>query len=603
MNPSGPAASLVALPVRAALAAAGAVLAAVTQEPRHWAALADRLGPMAATLPTALLHRLHGQALRSGQRPAEAVAALRRGLALSPDDPALLRELGRALRLAGQWDEAIAALRQAAGRGHGGAVSDLLRLGQRAALPVPQPGVHSRPDWAALADAVPPPPLTPPAALFRIRVTGGDTANSPLVRSLARQSHAAWCLAGDGPDVPGAWAALPVHDLALPAGARLHPQALAWLNHAAARTGAAVLRADHDHLGPGGQRCDPWLLPQMDRLWLAGIAAVAARQAAGQGWEAHVPLVLATLPAVAMPARALPDAEPQKLSIIIPTRDNPGLLEAAITSLRTTASWPDLLEMVIVDNGSRQPATRALLARLAAEPGVQIVPFDEPFNWSRASNLGAAAATAERLLFLNDDTQMQTAGWDRILAGLLADARVGAVGARMLYPDGRIQHAGFVFGMDNGPQHDGRWRDGSDPGPAGRWTAIREAVAVTGAFIAISRADFAAVGGFDEAGLAIDFADVDLCLKLRARGRIVAYCGAITLLHHESVSRGLNVSRVKRRRMRREWALLQARWGDAVRHDPFHHPAWARTGVPHDGLRQPTMDEIMTWMAQTAPSR
>jgi GT2 family glycosyltransferase/tetratricopeptide (TPR) repeat protein len=599
MKPLGRAAGLVALPVRAAMAVALAALAAATQEPRHWAALADQLGHVAAALPMAVLHRAHGQALRSGQRPAEAVTALRRGLALSPDDPALLRELGRALRLAGQWEEAIAALRQSAGRGHGGAVSDLLRLGQRAALPVPQPGGRPRQAWAELADDVPRPPPTPAAALFRIRVTGGSAVDSPLVQSLAAQAHAAWCLDTDEREKVGDWPGLAIYDLPLPAQACLHPQALAWLNQAAARTSAAVLRSDHDHVGADGRRCDPWLLPQGDRLWLEATAGVEARRAAAQteaaGPAAHVPLVLATLPAVAMPARALPDAEPQKLSIIIPTRDNPGLLDAAITSLRATASRRDLLEIVIVDNGSRLPATRALLTRLAAEPGVRIVPFDEPFNWSRASNLGAAAASADRLLFLNDDTEMQTAGWDRILAGLLADARVGAVGARMLYPDGRIQHAGFVFGMDNGPQHDGRWRDGSDPGPAGRWTAIREAVAVTGAFIAISRADFAGAGGFDEAGLAIDFADVDLCLKLRARSRIVAYCGAITLLHHESVSRGLNVSRAQRRRMRREWALLQARWGDAVRHDPFHHPAWARTGVPHDGLRQPTMDEVMTW--------
>ena len=597
MTPAGQAAGLVALPLLAARAAARAVLAALTQEPRHWSMLADLLGPIAAIAPIAFLHRAHGQALRSGQRPAEAVAALRRGLALGRDDPALLRELGRALRLAGQWEEAVSSFRSAAARGHAGAVADLLRLGQRAALPLPQAGVHSRRDWAALAGACPPPPVTPPAALFRIRVIGGSTANGPLFQSLARQSHRAWCLDVDGMDGPAAWAALPVYDLPLPDQASLHPQALAWLNHAAARTGAAVLRADHDHVAPNGQHCDPWLLPQSDRLWLKAITAVEARKPGnGQGRAAHVPLVLATLPAVAPPASPLPDAEPQPLSIIIPTRDNPGLLEAAITSLRATASRPDLLQLVIVDNGSRLPATRALLDRLSADDAARIVPFDEPFNWSRASNVGAAAAAADRLLFLNDDTEMQTTGWDRILAGLLADKRMGAVGARMLYPDGRIQHAGFVFGMDNGPQHDGRWREGSDPGPAGRWTAVRETVAVTGAFIAIRRGDFAAAGGFDEVGLAIDFADVDLCLKLRAQGRIVAYCGAIALLHHESVSRGLNVSRAKRRRMRQEWQLMQTRWGDAVTRDPFHHPAWARAGAPHDGVRVLPENAIISWL-------
>lgn len=568
--------------VQAPIVIMAAVRAAITLEPAHWRQVADLLEPLAARFPSLQLRQ--AQALRSGQRPALSAQILEQALQRRPGDAQLLREWGRSLRLAGDRPRAIAAWQQAAAAGHPGAVADLLRQGARDALPSPRSGVFARSDYAAFAEANPPPP--PPGAapvMFRIMVTEGEFDGSPLAASLAVQSHAAWSL--DNSQA--------AHSIALPASARLDPQALAWLSHAIATTRCAIVHADHDHVAPDGRRCDPVLRPQHDLLWRQQPGLTA--RGPGQG-ACHVPLVLLTLPAAPPIAPTVPDADPQPLSVIIPTRDNPDLLMAAITSLRATASRADGIEIVIIDNGGQTEAARACLAVLKHDPQVQIVPFPEAFNWSRANNIGARAARHDRLLFLNDDTEMQTSGWDRILAGLLDDPRVGLIGPRMLYPDGRIQHAGFVYGMDNGPQHDGRWRDGSDDGPAGRWSAVREAVAVTGAFIAIQRDDFDAVGGFDEAGLAVDFADVDLCLRLRDRGRCVAYCGAITLLHHESVSRGLNVSRAKRRRMRREWQLLKARWGDAVEQDPFHHPAWVRSGSPHDGLQALPVECIVDWM-------
>lgn len=567
-----------------------ALRAWITLEPAHWRAVADHLAPLTARFPG--LQRWHAQALRSGQRPVESAALLAQALSCRPGDPQLLREWGRSLRLAGDRPRAIAAWQQAAAAGNAAATGDLIRFGARDALPSPQAGVYARPDYPAYAAAnrPPEPPSGPVRALFRI-ISDGAGPDSPLATSLAAQTHPAWTL----DNVPAQWADRAVYTVALPARAWLDPQALAWLNHAIAATGCAAVTADHDHAGSDGYRRDPVLRPRFDRLWQFPDGFAAHGHGSG---TCHVPLVLATLPVLPVVQPALPDADPQPLSVIIPTRDNPAMLAAAIASLRANARRSDAIEIVIVDNGSETPAGRALLDELEQDPAVRIVPFAEPFNWSRAGNLGAAAARHDRLLFLNDDTEMRTQGWDRILAGMLADPRVGLVGARMVYPDGRIQHAGFVFGMDNGPQHDGRWRDGTDAGPAGRWSAVRETVAVTGAFIAISRADFTAAGAFDERGLAIDFADVDLCLRLRQRGRIVAYCGAITLLHHESVSRGLNVSRAKRRRMQREWRLLQSRWGAAVVQDPYHHPAWARGGAPHDGLSILSIGQITSWTAE-----
>ncbi|CAM4044005.1 hypothetical protein NOLU111490_04550 [Novosphingobium lubricantis] len=594
MNRPGPTVRL----CRAALALPGVAVLALrawaTLEPEHWSALADRLEPLVAARPqSAWLHLLHGRALRSGRRADEAASACRRSLALRPDGADALLELGRCLKQAGSRDAAIAAMRDAAVRGSPAARRELCRYAARAALPEREPGIYARADYTAFiaANPVPPPPHGPVAACFTLYPATGGALHPLTIQSLGRQAHAAWHLAGTHP--PPAWAGLPQYDIVLPHAAILDPQALAWINHAAAATGAAVVRADHDHYDPQtGRRADPVFLPQPDFLWTEGEGAIvrleAVRRGTGQGAIAQVPLVLLSILREADEAafRRLPDAEPGRISAIIPTRDNPAMLADAVASLRATAAHPDLVEVVIVDNGSRTREGRAMLDRLAREGAARIVPFDEPFNWSRASNVGAAAATGQTLLFLNDDTVMQTSGWDRILAGLAANPAVGVVGARMLYPDGTIQHGGFVFGMDNGPQHEGRWMPRDDAGPAGRWTATRQAVAVTGAFLAVRAESFAALGGFDENTFRIDFADVDFCLRMRASGKAVAYCGAITLTHHESVSRGLNLGRAKRRRMRAEWRRFAARWGARAELDPGYHPVWARTGAAYDGITQ-----------------
>lgn len=574
-----------------------------TLEPADWAALGVALAPVTAAFGgVAAVHLLHGTVLRLAREPEAAAAACRRALALRPGSAAALFALGRCLRQAGARAPAIAALRQAAEAGSAAAARELCRYGARAALPVAEPGVHARDHYAAFvaANPVPPPPAPAPAAaalpvLFAI--TGHNGALHPATRaSLAAQTYPGWHLAGDR--VPEGCAALPVYAIDLPPGATLDPQALGWLAHAAAATGSAVIRADHDHRDPAtGARGDPVFLPQPDLLWTEGPGRIvrleavrrgpadAATAAASPATITHVPLVLMSLPAGAPPdPQPLPDAEPWRLSIVIPTRDNPAMLAVAVERLLATAARPDLLEFVIVDNGSRLPASHALFAQLERAGQTRIVAFDAPFNWSRANNLGAAAASGEALLFINDDTEMATPGWDRILAGLFARPEIGVSGVRMVYPDGTIQHAGLVFGMDNGPQHEGRWMAGSDPGPVARWTALRQAVAVTGAFMAMRTAEFEAIGGFDDVRYAVDFADIDLCMRLRRAGKAVAYCGAISLTHHESVSRGLNLGRAKRRRMRQERATLDRLWGTAAATDPGYHPVWLRTGCSYDGL-------------------
>lgn len=558
-----------------------------TLEPADWSALASRLARPAADFPATLwLQWVNARVLRAARRSEAAIAASRKALALRPSSAALLLEHGRALRQGGERTAAISSFAAAAALGSKAARAELRSYAARAALPVPDPNVFARSDYAAYAKvhtAGAPPPVEP-RVHFSVRgeATGGD----PVLTGLDQQTYPHWSIADDQSQATNTL--LKRFTIDLPAGARLDPQCLAWLNHAVSLTGAEIVRADHDYYRPDGTRCDPvFLPPQPDLLWTEGPSSIARLEArAVQGGQRiyHVPGVLMSLPEAAV-APASPDqADPAPVSVIIPSRNNPRLLATAIATLRETAARPDLLELILVDNGSTLDEALALNEVLRGQPGVKVLNFNEPFNWSRANNIGAAAASADVLLFLNDDTAMQTPHWDRILAALLQRPEIGLVGARMTYPDGSLQHAGFVFGMDNGPQHEGRWLPGSDCGPAGRWIAIRQAAGVTGAFMAMRSADFAKLGQFDEAAFAVDFADLDLCLRVRAAAQAVVYCGAISLIHHESVSRGLNLGRRKRRRMRAEWLRFRARWGKLAIEDPWYHPIWARTGASYDGL-------------------
>lgn len=562
--------------------------AAWTLEPADWSAFADRMGVVLAPFSGSR----HGQlllakALRSARRPAEAAESCRRLLVRWPDDPGVLLELGRSLRQSGNRLAAIETLQEAARQGSSLAATELCRYGARHALPVRELGIYAREDYHTFASAcaVPSPPKSEPIAVFKIILKDGSCSRT--VATLQQQTYTAWYL--DGTKSPENALDLPCYDFVVPEGAALEPECLAWFAWAIGRTGCGLLRADHDHYLPSdGQRVDPVFLPEPEFVWAKSESCLAVKVADGLRDDAsiaHIPLVLMSVPtSPERAAQALPDGDPRSVSVIIPTRDNPELLKVAVDTLMTTAYRPDLVEIVIVDNGSRLPASHALFERLVEQYGARIVPFDEPFNWSRANNVGAATSTGDSLLFLNDDTAMLTTGWDRALAGLLGDPSVGVVGVRMVYPDGTIQHAGFVFGMDNGPQHEGRWAAGDDQGPGGRWTATRKAVAVTGAFLAVKAADFEAQGGFDEHIFRIDFADVDFCMRLRAVGKDVIYCGGVTLIHHESVSRGLNLGRRKRRRMRQEWKRFRDRWGEACVRDPGYPKVWSRTGSAYDGL-------------------
>jgi GT2 family glycosyltransferase len=220
-----------------------------------------------------------------------------------------------------------------------------------------------------------------------------------------------------------------------------------------------------------------------------------------------------------------------RVSIIIPFRDRKELLDDCLASLRLSTYRN--FEVVLVDNGSTEPALLRRLERLEGNRRYQVVRCPGAFNFSRLCNEGAAQATGDHLLFLNNDTCVLTPDWLEQLLCVAGQPRVGVVGATLLYPDGAIQHAGMFR------RPDGVW-DHFERGRHAELRQVRSVPAVTGACLLIGRALFDEVGGFAEP-LPITHNDTDLCRRVRARGLVVAVTPHARLLHYESLSRGHGV--------------------------------------------------------------
>lgn len=263
-----------------------------------------------------------------------------------------------------------------------------------------------------------------------------------------------------------------------------------------------------------------------------------------------------------------------RIRVVVPTRDQAGLLESCVRSLERTAARPELLSVVILDNRSVEPVTLELLHRLEAEGSTRVLVADEPFNWSRFNNLGSEGAQEEILVFANNDLEMLSAGWDDRLRILLADEGVGAVGARLLYPDRTLQHVGIILGAISGrPVHEGRAAGPGEGGPLARWRRTREAAAVTGAFLAVRNSVFLHVGGFNER-LTIAYNDVDFCLRVRSAGLSVVFASDIEAIHHESKTRGYANAQEKIAWDDAEFRDLCHIWGREALVDPIANPHW-----------------------------
>lgn len=443
--------------------------------------------------------------------------------------------------------------------------------------------------------------------------------------------------------------------------ARLETRALAWVARLAACGGADAVLCDEERvelLNGLQRRIEPILrsCPDFDRMLAAGVAsgltairgtalsrqpdgpldervALALLAAAGAGRAAVVPLPLLSRRRVvpeamdqllaraaasasasgqefeARPSTRFPTvldigwpSEPgRRIGVITLTRDHAEDAELFVASLRETATHPDRLRFLIIDTGAETVGARAALDRLASTEAVQVQRRPEPFNWSGLNNAGVAESEADLLLFANDDMRMLSPGWDDRIAGQLSRTGVGAVGARLLYPSGRIQHAGVLMGWEGLTIHDGLGAPESDAGPESRWIAPRAVAAIDGAFLATTRALFERLGGFDDAQLPIAFADVDYGLRLRAQGYRLIFEPHVEVEHHEGKTRGVDWDDPwKEARFRAEAAVMRRRWRKWMDIDPSVNPHWAEIGQPFRYLRIPPAEALSAWIALCA---
>jgi O-antigen biosynthesis protein len=266
----------------------------------------------------------------------------------------------------------------------------------------------------------------------------------------------------------------------------------------------------------------------------------------------------------------MPDSCPL-VSIVIPMRDRVELIEQCIASIREKTDYPSI-EFVVVDNGSTERATLRFLQILEQKKDARIVRDDGEFNFSRLINRGAAAATGDLFAFVNNDIEANEPGWLREMVSHVVRTEVGAVGARLWYPDGRLQHGGVILGLGGVAGHAFTGIPKGHAGYFNRAWLQQDCSAVTGACLLVRRDVFEQAGGFDEANFAISFNDVDFCLQLRTAGYENVWTPYANLIHHESASRGHQQTREEQEQFMREATHMQRKWGIELLSDPFYNP-------------------------------
>jgi O-antigen biosynthesis protein len=264
-------------------------------------------------------------------------------------------------------------------------------------------------------------------------------------------------------------------------------------------------------------------------------------------------------------------AEPPLVSLIIPTRNGVDMLRRCVEGIRHRTAYARW-ELIIIDNGSDEKETLDYLGQLASDSRIRVVEEDRPFNYASLNNRAATLARGSILGFLNNDLAVIGSDWlTEMVSQSLRDG-IGAVGARLLYPDGLVQHAGVVLGIGGVAGHLHRFARRDDGGHFGRAQLVQDFSAVTAACMLVPKPVFEMVGGFDATNLPVAFNDVDLCLRIADKGYRIVWTPHATLYHFESASRGYEDTPQKRARFRSECGYMRARWGDRLLNDPCFNP-------------------------------
>jgi glycosyltransferase involved in cell wall biosynthesis len=259
------------------------------------------------------------------------------------------------------------------------------------------------------------------------------------------------------------------------------------------------------------------------------------------------------------------------ISIIIPTRDNAADLKECVDSIFEKAD-DEKFEIIIADNGSEKEETLKLFDVYTKKymDQFRVVRLDMPFNFSRINNLAVKEARGDYLLFLNNDIKVITQGWLKKMMSLAQQDRIGAVGAKLYYPDNTIQHAGVLLGMGGVAGHGHCGYPRGDYGYFGKLVINNNYSAMTAACLMVKRKDFEDVGGFEE-DLTVAFNDVDFCLKLYAKGKFNVWLHDVELYHYESKSRGAEDTYQKYKRFNSEINYMKKHWLQYIKNDPYYN--------------------------------
>lgn len=267
---------------------------------------------------------------------------------------------------------------------------------------------------------------------------------------------------------------------------------------------------------------------------------------------------------------ALPDPPPLA-TLIIPTRNGLSLMRQCIGSIQEKTTYPRY-EIIIMDNGSDDPEALAWFEEIARTPNIRVVRDDSPFNYSALNNRAAALANGEILVLVNNDIEVISPDWLEEMIGHAVQPDVGAVGARLWYPNDTLQHGGVVLGIRGVAAHAHGPLARGEPGYLGRAHLTQNYSAVTAACLAVRKSLFDSVGGLNERDLTVAFNDIDFCLRLAAAGYRNVWTPHAELYHHESVSRGTEDNPQKRARFAAEVHYMKVRWGATLQHDPAYNP-------------------------------
>jgi GT2 family glycosyltransferase len=263
-------------------------------------------------------------------------------------------------------------------------------------------------------------------------------------------------------------------------------------------------------------------------------------------------------------------AKPPLVSIIIPTHNAAVLLRTCLASILARTDYAPY-EIVVVNNRSDDPQTLALFDELAQEPIVRVIDYDAAFNFSALNNFAVRHARGDVVCLLNNDIEVITGRWLDEMVSHALRPEIGAVGAMLYYPNLTVQHAGAVLGLGGVANHAFLNHAHGTEGYMNRARLAQNYSAVTGACLAIRRAVFAQVGGFNETDLPIAFNDIDFCLRVRAAGYRNLWTPFAELFHHESASRGKEDTPEKQARFDREVAYMRRTWGPMLDHDPAYN--------------------------------